>query len=276
VEVREFNDVPAVGTGNTVGARFVFHHMTYSSAVPGREDETETHWPIHELGRNADLFPPDAGRLLAAGSALHLGQAHLHANGRDTRAHLKFAFKFHPKGYKPTTHFIRLNVGNSVDLDIKPLTSNQEVHAYTVLQQHTKIVAFEPHLHAPGARMCLEAIWGHQVETLTCAGYDHNWVRNYVYADDAAPLLPAGTILHLIGFLDTTPANPNVADPRNWSGAGRRSVANMFLDLGAAVVLTDERFEYEMAVRRNRLNLRKNDHIIGCPLCQVVFPSQAD
>ena len=46
---------------------------------------------------------------------------------------------------------------------------------------------------------------------------------------------PKGTILHLIGFLDTTPANKNPADPRNWAGGGRRSVANMFIDLGYSV-----------------------------------------
>ena len=52
--------------------------------------------------------------------------------------------------------------------------------------------------------MCLEAIWGHNIQTLNCVGYDHNWVKQYVYDDDAAPLLPKGTIVHLIGFLDTT------------------------------------------------------------------------
>ena len=40
--------------------------------------------------------------------------------------------------------------------------------------------------------MCLEAIWGYTVETLSV--YDHNWVRGYPYAEDAAPLLPKGTI----------------------------------------------------------------------------------
>ena len=38
--------------------------------------------------------------------------------------------------------------------------------------------------------MCLEAIWGFNIQTLTCAGYDHNWVRGYTYDDDYAPLLP--------------------------------------------------------------------------------------
>jgi len=122
-----------------------------------------------------------------------------------------------------------------------------------VLQEHTKIIAFEPHLHAPGVRMCLEAVWGHNILTLNCVGYDHNWVKQYVYEDDSAPLLPKGTIVHLIGFLDTTAANTNLADARNWAGGGRRSVANMFIDLGYSVSLTEEQFQAEMAARRAKM-----------------------
>ena len=112
--------------------------------------------------------------------------------------------------------------------------------------------------------MCLEAIWGLNIQTLSCVGYDHNWVKQYVYADDAAPLLPKGTILHLIGFLDTTAANKNPADERNWAGGGRRSIANMFIDLGQGVALSDEQFQQEMTKRRQQ---SKEEVIIGCPLC---------
>jgi hypothetical protein len=28
--------------------------------------------------------------------------------------------------------------------------------------------------------MCLEAIWGHNIQTLNCVGYDHNCVKQYV------------------------------------------------------------------------------------------------
>ena len=151
-------------------------------------------------------------------------------------------------------------------MDVKPNTANQELHSYAVLQEHTKIIAFEPHLHAPGVRMCLEAIWGQNIITLNCVGYDHNWVKQYVYDDDAAPLLPKGTIVHLIGFLDTTPANKNPADPRNWAGGGRRSIANMFIDLGYSVALTEEQFQDEMEKRRQNMKSR-NQFDIGCPLC---------
>jgi hypothetical protein len=274
VEVREFNDIPKSSNSQTVGGRFVFHHMNYSSTTDpsGRIDDNSTHWPLPEVGRNGDIFPQDAGKLLASGSVLVLEQAHLHANGRDTKAHLEFAFRFHPKGYKPAVKWVSVSgLGRGVDLDVKPLTPNQELHAYAVLQQHTKVVTFEPHLHAAGTRMCLEAIWGTDIQTLTCAAYDHNWVRTYAYADDAMPLLPKGTILHIIGSLDTSAANRNVVDGRNWSGGGRRSVANMFHNsLGTYIELTQEQFEREMAERVRNLKLTKNDYVIGCPLCQGV------
>jgi hypothetical protein len=273
IEVREVNDIPRGEAANTVGGRYVFHHLNYLSVVPGESGTaapnapTSTAWPVHEVGRNADIFPPEAGRLLAANSVLQLDSAHLHSNGRETKSRLEFAFKFFPKGYKPVYRRSSLSpMGNGIDLDVQPNQANQELHSYATLQEHTKIISFEPHLHAPGVRMCLQAVWGHYVQTLNCVGYDHNWVKQYVYADDAAPLLPKGTILHLIAFLDTTSKNANVADSRNWAGGGRRSVANMFINLGYSVALTEEQFQAEMAKRRENMKSR-NDYDIGCPLC---------
>ena len=92
-----------------------------------------------------------------------------------------------------------------------------------------------------------------------------------MYEDDAAPLLPKGTILHIVGFLDTTAGNENLADNRNWAGGGRRSVANMFIDLGYAVELTEEQFQSEMAERRAMMKSR-NEYDVGCPLCWAPVP----
>jgi mono/diheme cytochrome c family protein len=278
LEIKEVNDVKAAGDGrHTVGGRFVVHHMIWRTAVPNTEqqDPLAGFWPVHEVGRNPDFFDPDAGRMLKAGSEIVSDSVHLHSNGRDTTAHLEIGFKFHPKDYQPKLRPALVALGNGVDIDIKPMEAGQQLHAYAVLQEHTKIVTFEPHLHAPGMRMCLEAIWGINIETLTCAGYDHNWVRGYAYDDDHAPILPKGTILHIIGYMDNSPANKNIPDPRNWQGSGNRSVANMFIDLGMRVALTDEQFEAEMAARRAKLKLTRNDHVIGCPLCNVPTPPQA-
>ena len=269
VEVREINDIPVENVSSTVGGRYIFHHMTYSSGVLNEDGSAVrggTRWPIHEVGRNADVFPEKGGRLLRANSALSLGASHLHANGRETTGYLEFGFKFFPVGYEPEYRRGGALLGNGVDIDVKPNLAGQEFHSYSVLSQHTKIVAFEPHLHAPGVRMCLEAIWGHNQFTLNCVGYDHNWVKQYVYQDDYAPLLPKGTILHIVGFLDTTEDNENIADARNWAGGGRRSVSNMFIDLGYSVTLTEEQFQAEMAMRREMMKDR-NDYDVGCPLC---------
>jgi hypothetical protein len=282
IEMKEVNDIPSNATGRaTVGASFVIHHLAFFDLAPGEEPtsarllDTTTLWPVHEVGRNVDIFDASAGRLLKAGSRIVIPSVHLHSNGRDTKSRLLFGFKLHPKGYQPTTKLLRRGLANGVDIDIRANKANQQLHAYTVLQEHTKITSFEPHLHAPGARMCLEAIWGINIQTLSCAGYDHSWVRVYEYADDAAPILPKGTILHIVGYMDTTAANKNVTDPRNWSGSGNRSIANMFLDLGQQVSLTEEQFREEMARRREKMRRTGRDYIIGCPLCNVAPDTNA-
>ena len=168
--------------------------------------------------------------------------------------------------------------GNSMNLDIKPMEANQEFEAFTVLERNWKIVSYEPHMHAAGVRMCMDAIWGrtNQIDTLSCVGYDHSWVRIYNFADDATPLLPKGTILRMRGYFDNTPTNRNVADPRNWSGLGHRSIDNMMNHLGEVVYLTDEEFEDEMSKRRDTLDLKPGQTVIGCPLCGAKPITQDD
>ncbi len=277
VEIKEVNDVDAKNKDRqTVGGRYVWHHLIYRTQVgldtpsdfsflDGLSNDNVVSWPVHEVGRNPDYFDPKGAVLLKKGSYLVSDSAHIHSNGRDTKSHLEFGYKFAPKGYKPEYRRARVALGNGVDIDMKANTDNQQLHAYAVLNEPMKITSFEPHLHAPGTRMCLEAIWGYNIQTLNCVGYDHNWVRGYSYADDAAPLLPKGTILHIVGYMNMTASNKNIPDPRNWQGAGNRSISNMFIDLGNRVTLTEEQFQEEM---RKRVAANPDqDVFLGCPLC---------
>ena len=281
VEMREVNNLKqGASDRETVGQRYTWHHLVWATAVLQDGDdpleasltEGAVAWPVHEVGRNGDVFDPLAGKLLKANSSIIYQSTHLHSGGVDVKSKLLFGFRFHPKGYQPTFRTGIRNLGNGVDIDIKPNESNQQLHAYTVLQQPVKIATFEPHLHAPGQRMCLEAIWGINIQTLSCAGYDHNWVRQYEFEDDWAPLLPRGTILHIIGYMDNTSNNKNIPDPRNWQGSGNRSIANMFIDLGQSVPLSDEEFQAEMAERRKKFGTNRPDVLLGCPLCNVIPP----
>lgn len=279
IEIVEVNDVGVgAAASDTVGGLYIFHHMIWRTEVLDENGDTiqgeAVNWPVHEVGRNGDVFDPDAGPLLKANSAFYTDSVHMHSNGRDTTGHLQLGFTFHPDGYEPKYRSRVSSLGNGVDISVEGNARDQELHAYQVLSENTKVITFEPHLHAPGERMCLEAIWGYTVETLSCVGYDHNWVRGYGFQDDYTPLLPAGTVLHITGYFDNTSVNFNVPDARNWQGSGNRSVTNMFIDLGSRVTMTDEQFEEEMEKRRQNLNLGPNDHVIGCPLClaPLVWP----
>lgn len=277
VEIREVNDVPSGGTGRaTVGGRFIVHHLTWGAEALDEEGEVvRTSWPIHELGRNPDVFDPAAGLLLRAGSKIVSESMHLHSNGRDTRAHLEIAFDLHPPDYEPEYEQTFVSLGDGQNIDVDGLEAGRELHAYAILQDHTKIQTYEPHLHAAGVRMCLEYIWGTHRETLSCSGYDHNWVKQYTFASGYEPLLPKGAILHLTAWMDTTEESRNVTEPRNWQGSGNASVNNMFIDLGRRLRLTDEQFRDEMAQRVEERNLTRNDQVIGCPLCLAFVSTPA-
>ncbi|MBM3770612.1 MAG: hypothetical protein FJW27_04845 [Acidimicrobiia bacterium] len=126
LEIKGFNDVPSGGSGRaTVGGRYVFHHMIWSTDKGGGEG-VNTPWPVHEVGRNADTFDPRAGRLLRTGSNIVTDSVHLHSNGRDTKGHLEIGFKLHPKDYKPTLRpSASRGLGKGVDISIRPMEANQ-------------------------------------------------------------------------------------------------------------------------------------------------------
>jgi hypothetical protein len=75
-------------------------------------------------------------------------------------------------------------------------------------------------------------------------------VKVYQYEDDAAPLLPANTILHAIGWYDNSAKNPRNAEPRNWKGFGNRSIEDMMISIGKYIALSDDEYKAEVEARR--------------------------
>ena len=272
VEAKEVSElgrpIGTQGGDGIVGGRFIFHHLCWGATLG--DGENRTRFPCHEVGRNADIFPPESGRLIDPGAVAVFSSTHVHATTEDAKAHIRLGFKLHPKGYKPTVVPRHAGLfGNSMNLDISAQEGEQEFEAFQVLQDNAKIVSWEPHMHAAGTRICLDAITGltTQIQTLSCTGYDHSWVRIYNFQDDYAPLLPKGTILRMRGYFTNSPSNRNVADPRNWSGNGHRSIDNMMNHLGEVLYLDDEQFYQAMVNRRDKLGYEKGQLVPGCPLC---------
>jgi hypothetical protein len=74
-------------------------------------------------------------------------------------------------------------------------------------------------------------------------------MTNYIYADDAAPLLPRGTIIRVTAWYDNTRANPNNPDPDQWVGFGDRTVDEMGHAWMNVTYISDEEYN-EQAGRR--------------------------
>ncbi len=99
VEYKEISDIaPSTGDSRkTVGSRFIFHHLCWGAGEnPEQNPGSIEQFPCHEVGRNADVFDPDAPRLLKAGTKLQLMSTHVHSNGRDTKSYVEIGFRLFP------------------------------------------------------------------------------------------------------------------------------------------------------------------------------------
>ena len=227
-------------------------------APPSPEDAAKSDAPfrvVYELGQNAMVYADDAAQLLEAGSTLYYG-VHLHSVGKEVPIRVDIAFKFHPKGFKPRykgSRLVTMGGGFSGEdlLDIPAGQDNVRFDSFYTMPQPAKMMTYEPHMHASGKRFCLEAIYPNGIrEMLNCSGYNHNWVKTYVYQDDVAPLLPKGTIMHLIGWYDNSAGNRRNIEPRNWKGWGNITIEDMFLHLPQISFLTQEQFDELVAARK--------------------------
>src|SRR5881396_2168566 len=107
--------------------------------------------------------------------------------------------------------------------------------------------------HAPAWKaMSMEAIFpnGQTMMLSHVNNFNFNWHNNYVYADDAAPLLPKGTILKITSWYDNTANNPHNPDPNQWVGFGDRTVDEMGHAWVNITYMSDEDFQAEVAKRK--------------------------
>ena len=268
-EVRTWEDTSAAvdADGRAALGLFVVHHAvigadrlenTLAPLDCGNEttcaNDDRQFWLVHELGQNATIYPDEVGVTLPADSVITFNSMHLHSIGREVRARLDVGFTFHPAGYEPEYHLGATSFGSvtqyDYEFDIPSNDDNVMRDGFHRLTRPTKLLTFEPHLHSSGKRMCFEALYPNNArEVLSCADYDHNWAKVYVYADDAAPLLPAGTVVHVMAWYDNSVTNKNVVDPRNWKGWGNRSIDDMMSGITRMVPMTQEQFDEEVAAR---------------------------
>ena len=244
-------------------SRRVVHHALSFAVDPGEQqmrEAGETDIPAamflveYASGKQSEIYPENSGLLLEAWRRMRLDY-HLHSVGEDVEAKVELGMVFHPKGHVPEHVRWSKQLGQHVtDLDI-PAGKVVRTDGYTYFHNAARITAFQPHMHALGTYQCLELIYpskGTPAETdlVSCAHWDYNWHMVYNYADDVAPIVPAGTVAHVISWHDNTEAFRANPDPKNWTGNGGRTIDEMAFAWLGWYDLTDEEYAQELAERR--------------------------
>jgi len=208
------------------------------------------------IGKGYDLYRPDSGKLLLPGSQI-AWDIHIHAVGEELTEKVELGIWLYPKGQEPKhrsylTGFqsirgfqsstgARNRFGKNVDI---PPNSVVESDNYTVLKKAAMLENFQPHMHLRGKAMLVEAILPDgAVQTVSYVGnFNFNWMTNYIYADDATPVFPKGTVIHVTSWYDNTRANPYNPDPDQWVGYGDRTVDEMGHAWMNVTYLSDEEY----------------------------------
>ena len=225
--------------GSASGRRIVHHAVAYldqedkdTTGVPGSANSDQgrrgmlMEWAI---GKAYDMYRPNTGKLLMPGSKISWDE-HLHAVGEEVRTSVQLGIWLYPKGQEPKyrTYLTALSATKNGKLDIPPNTISQS-EGFTLMKQPARLENFQPHMHLRGKAMEVDAILpdGTTQVVSYIGNFNFNWMTNYIFTDEAAPVFPKGTIIHVTAWHDNTRANKNNPDPDQWVGYGDRTVDEM-------------------------------------------------
>ena len=247
------NDPEAVNTGTANGPdRF------------GGDDIVNRRPQLMEwaIGKGYDLFRPGTGKLLVPGEKISWDQ-HIHAVGEEVTGGSEIGIWFYKKGEEPKKRSYLIGftgIDRTKMLDIPP-NSMAMTEGFTVLKENALIENFQPHFHLRGKSMQVEAILpdGSKQVLSYVGNFNFNWMTNYIYDDDAAPLLPKGTVIHVSAWYDNTKANKNNPDSDQWVGYGDRTVDEMAHAWMNVVYFNDDEYKALQAERKAKMVKATND-----------------
>ena len=206
--LKEDRYLQAIETKPTKGFRVVHHAVTSlkndEAGDPAADADPQGNFlNEYALGKNGDVFPEGAARLIKAGTKINFN-VHLHSIGQETAANVALGLKFYPKGYTPNYVELTERIGRNQD-----------------------------------------------VETLSCvSNYRFAWHLVYLYDEDAQPLLPAGTVLHVTSWHNNTASNKFNPDPDALVTYGQRTIDEMAFSWVSYYYLSDEEFKQQVEARK--------------------------
>ena len=238
----------------------VVHHCTTNLIEDPEDDPVGLFLNEYAVGKNADIFPGNSGRLIKAGSKIHFN-IHLHPNGKETPVQMSLGLKLYPKGVEPKYVAFTQHMGEAGELDL-PAGQITRSDGYFRLPRPAVVTAYQPHFHYRGKAQCMEAIYPDvradsarpgpaRTETLSCVSdYQFGWSITYNYAEDVSPILPAGTVVHVTTWHDNSDNNPHNPDPKNWVGSGQRTTDEMSFAWVSLFYIDEADYQQRVEARR--------------------------
>ncbi|MEQ1727625.1 MAG: cytochrome c [Vicinamibacterales bacterium] len=243
------NNTAAVNQGVQVARGISFS----GSAAPSQQELALRRPQLMEwaIGKGYDQFMEGTGKMILPGEKISWDQ-HIHAAGEEVTSSSELGIWLYPKGQEPTKRsylvgFTGLKNGTE-GLDIPP-NSVAYTEGFNVLKENTIITNFQPHFHLRGKAMSVEAIFpdGRTQTVSYVKDFNFNWMTNYIFKDEAAPVFPKGTIIKVSAYYDNTKANKANPDPEQWVGYGDRTVDEMAHAWMNVVYLSDAEYAERVA-----------------------------
>lgn len=216
-----------------IGRRVVHHG--HAVLVPEGE-RRQVALARYGVGKSWEMYPEGVGMKVPPKGSIEW-DLHYFPVGAEGVDVVEVGLWFYDEGTVPEVETVgevlfrvdgRNGMARGQDILIPP-NGYQVLHGNYTLSSAASIQSFRPHLHMRGKLMSMEAIYpdGKREVLSEVNKYNHNWQIAYIFADNARPLLPAGTLLQFTSVFDNTSANPLNPDPNQWVMFGRRGVDEM-------------------------------------------------
>ena len=253
--------IKAVSVKPSAQGRAAAHHA--NSRILGFDEESGEWVEVerlseYALGKVGEVVPEDACRRLPADSMV-TWDVHYYPTGEVVENDvIEMGVWFYPEdhqvGYQQDLKLYSLLMkGSELELPPHGTAMTQGFHSF---ETPVRIDSFQPHGHFRLVGKTLEIFdpkTGDLEMVSSVSNWTNDWHTSHIYAEDAAPLVPAGSVLVITGYYDNTAGNKQNPDPSQWVGRGSRTADEMSHAWIAVTHLDDEGYERLVAERESRM-----------------------
>ncbi len=246
--IRAFEIRPSFPAG-----RQVVHHAIPRLMTQDEDGEWVRTAMLSEyaMGKIGEIIPSDAARLLPV-NALIEWDVHYYPMGYVVEDdQIELGLWLYPEDYEPefTQDLAMYRLDGDIALAPGGTAMTQGFHRW---DHPVRIDSFQPHGHVHLHAKSMRAIYpdGSQELLSMVTNFNARWHHSYIYEDDAAPLLPTGTVLVITAWYDNTENNPLNPDPEIWYARGARTMDEMSHAWLAVTHLDEAGYEQQVANRK--------------------------